>query len=601
MTADPLVYDRKNKRKVLTHIDGRKQYFTLNNREIEDSEHPYSDELRRGMWKAYQFGREYNHSHDQVINHMRSYPFMNKTILDEIAQRGTEAIPDVESDEDLPLHKPYRFKSDSDIRDIRRSEDEDVMSEAYHNVRFNGGSQADAEKAVKEVAKKYNIYAPHVKGYLARTKTYRDKDFTDPSAKAEWVSSQVKRDPASWSTPEYSRKIDRILNGYDPNRDMRDERPIQTYSALPEDLAKYFDSDDPIPTWHDDLNSLAADNIRSTNVPAMYNSPEPKPVKKAAIDYSVSAGYPDWLSVSDKPEQSNYSDLTPESQYVLQALFKQESDKKASNKAEPMAADYTRVYPDVVPVSIESEEYDLPEEKEKPILESEYVSQGIHAPNIPVAVQQAANPLNTTGQVVRAPVMPNLDPASYVPVNMPARVSQPVLNEGKIKARLDALPDKAISSSMPLQAKPVSKEQIRQNAAERMVRAAYKYNAPEMPKRQQETKSQDVNGNAVLEQPSKYEVPEVTEQVQQPAKQLTEEEIVNGVLHGDYDNGAERIKKLRALGLSDAEIKHIQDIVNARVYAGRAIVQRKKTAPRAPRRVSRQQIYNGFSANFRPY
>ena len=80
MTADPLVYDRKNKRKVLTHIDGRKQYFTLNNREIEDSEHPYSDELRRGMWKAYQFGREYNHSHDQVINHMRSYPFMNKTI-----------------------------------------------------------------------------------------------------------------------------------------------------------------------------------------------------------------------------------------------------------------------------------------------------------------------------------------------------------------------------------------------------------------------------------------------------------------------------------------------------------------------------------------
>lgn len=601
MTADPLVYDRKNKRKILTHIDGRKQYFTLNNRAIEDPEQPYSDVLRAGMWKAYQLGREYNHSHKQVMDYMRSWPQMNRTILDEIAQRGTEAIPDVpDSARGLALHEPYQFKSDADLRDIRRYEDEDVMSETYHSVRFNGGSQAEAEKAVREVAKKYNMYSPHVKGYLARTKTYRDADFTDPDAKAGWELGHTEQEPTPWLTPEYSRKIDRILNGYDPNRDMRDERPIQTYSALPEDLAKYFDSDEPIPTWHDGLNSLAADNIRSTNVPAMYNSPEPKPVKKAVIDYSVSAGYPDWLPVSDKAKQPDYPE-TPESQYVLQALSKQGSNKKVGNKAEPMAADYTRVYPDVVPISIESEEYDLPEEKEKPVLESEYVSQGIHASGVPAAVQQAANPLNTTGQVVRAPVMPNLDPASYVPVNMPARVSQPVLNEYRVKARLDALPDKAISSAMPIQAKPVSKEQIQQNAAESMVRAAYKYNAPEMPKRQQETKSQDINGNAVLEQPSKYEVPEVTAQVQQPAKQLTEEEIVNGVLHGDYDNGAERIKKLRALGLNDTEIKHIQDIVNARIYAGRAMVQRKKTAPRAPKRVSRQQMYNGFPVNYRPY
>lgn len=610
MTADPLVYDRKNKRKILTHIDGRKQYFTLNNREIEGSEQPYSDQLRRSMWKAYQLGREYNHSHSQVMDYMRSYPQMNKTILDEIAQRGTEAIPDVESSENLPLHKPYKFKSDSDIRDIRRSEDEDAMSEAYHNVRFNGGSQADAEKAVREVAKKYNMYPPHVKGYLARTKTYRDSDFSNPEAKAEWESEHTKREPVSWFTPEYSRKIDRIINGYDPNRDMSSERPAQTYSALPEDLVKYFDSDAPIPTWHDQLNSLSADTIKNTNVPLMPSAElrpardavQPNlryvPVTSALTGNSTPAGYPSWLTASDKIEDKNPA---LESQYVSQALSKQESDKKPSNKTEPMAADYTRVYPDVVPVPIESEEYDLPEEKEEPVLESAYVSQGIHAPNIPVAVQQAANPLNTTGQVVRAPVMPNLDPTSYIPVSMPAKVSQPVLDESKVKARLDALPDKAISSNMPSQAKPVNEKEIQQNAAESMVRAAYKLNAPEMPKRQQETKSQDINGNTVLEQPSKYEVPEVTEKVQQPAKQLTEEEIVNGVLHGDYKNGADRINNLRALGLSDAEIKHIQDIVNARIYAGRAMVQRRKTAPRAPKRVSRQQMYNGFPVNYRPY
>lgn len=527
MTADPLVYDRKNKRKILTHIDGRKQYFTLNNREIDDSEQPYSDELRKSMWKAYQLGREHNYSHDQVMDYMRSYPQMNKIVLDEIAQRGTEAIPDIESDRILPLHEPYQFNSDSDIRDIRRSEDEDVMSEVYHNVRFNGGSQADAEKAVREVAKKYNIYRPHVDGYLARTKTYRDTDFSNPEAKAEWESEHTNQESDSWLTPEFSRKIDRILNGFDPNRDMHDERPIQSYPVI--------------------------------------------------------------------------TDAQYEQQYVSQALPNQKQNKRESNKAEPMAADYTRVYPDVVPVPVESEEYDLPKEEEEPVLENEYVSQGIHAPNVPVAVQQAANPLNTTGQVVRASVMPNLNSASYIPVSMPAKASQPVLDESKIKARLDALPDKAISSNMPSQAKPVNEKEIQQNAAESMVRAAYKYNAPEMSKRQQETKSQDINGNTVLEQPSKYEVPEVTEKAQQPARQLTEEEIVNGVLHGDYKNGTDRINELRALGLSDAEIKHIQDIVNARIYAGRAMVQRRRTAPRAPRKVSRQQMYNGFPVNYRPY
>ena len=519
MTADPLVYDRKNKRKILTHIDGSKQYFTLNNREIQGPEQPYSDELRKNMWKAYQLGREHNYSHNQVMDYMRSYPQMNKTVLDEIAQRGTEAIPDIESDRNLPLHEPYQFKSDSDIRDIRRSEDEDVMSEAYHNVRFNGGSQADAEKAVREVAKKYNIYRPHVDGYLARTKTYRDTDFNNPEAKAEWESEHTNQESDSWLTPEFSRKIDRIINGFDPNRDMRDERPIQSYPVI--------------------------------------------------------------------------TDIQPEQQYVSQALSNQKQNKRENNKAEPMAADYTRVYPDVVPIPIESEEYDLPEEN--PALESQYVSQGITLSDTPAATQQTAN------QVIRTPALPNLNSALNVPIKVPAKSSQHVLDKNKVRARLDALPDKAISSEMPSQAKPVSEEKIQQNAAESMVRAAYKHSASETPKRQQETKSQDVNGNTVLEQPSKYEVPEINEKTQQSAKQLTEEEIVNGVLHGDYKNGADRINNLRALGLNDAEIKHIQDIVNARIYAGRAMVQRRKTAPRAPKRVSRQQMYNGFPVNYRSY
>lgn len=564
MTADPLVYDRKNKRKILTHIDGSKQYFTLNNREIDGSEQPYSDELRKSMWKAYQLGREHNYSHDQVMDYMRSYPQMNKTVLDEIAQRGTEAIPDTESGRDLSLHEPYQFNSDSDIRDIRRSEDEDVMSEAYHNVRFNGGSQADAEKAVREVAKKYNIYRPHVDGYLARTKTYRDTDFNNPEAKAEWESEHTNQESDSWLIPEFSRKIDRIINGFDPNRDMRDERPAQSYPPISADYINYFN--DPIPSWNDQLKPLALSALKSDSMPLIPQQDKVKPI---------------------------ITDMQPEQQYVSQALSNQKQNKRESNKAEPMAADYTRVYPDVVPTPIESEEYDLPEED--PALESQYVSQGITLSDTPAATQQTAN------QVIRTPALPNLNSALNVPVKVPVKSSQHVLDKSKIRARLDALPDKAISSEMPSQAKPVNEKEIQQNAAESMVRAAYKYNAPEMPKRQQETKSQDINGNAVLKQPSKYEVPEVIEKTQQPARQLTEEEIVNGVLHGDYDNGAERIKKLRALGLNDTEIKHIQDIVNARIYAGRAIVQRRKTAPRAPKRVSRQQMYNGFPVNYRPY
>lgn len=45
--------------------------------------------------------------------------------------------------------------------------------------------------------------------------------------------------------------------------------------------------------------------------------------------------------------------------------------------------------------------------------------------------------------------------------------------------------------------------------------------------------------------------------------------LVNSIIKGDLDNGNERIRRLQALGYSPADIKYIQGLVNARMYAMR--------------------------------
>ena len=45
--------------------------------------------------------------------------------------------------------------------------------------------------------------------------------------------------------------------------------------------------------------------------------------------------------------------------------------------------------------------------------------------------------------------------------------------------------------------------------------------------------------------------------------------LVNSIIKGDLDNGNERVRRLQALGYSPADIRYIQGLVNARMYAMR--------------------------------
>lgn len=68
---------------------------------------------------------------------------------------------------------------------------------------------------------------------------------------------------------------------------------------------------------------------------------------------------------------------------------------------------------------------------------------------------------------------------------------------------------------------------------------------------------------------------------------LSDEDIVKGILRNEYGTGDDRKNKLLNLGLSPEDIERIQGLVNARLYVGRAMTQRRKTAPRISREISR--------------
>lgn len=72
---------------------------------------------------------------------------------------------------------------------------------------------------------------------------------------------------------------------------------------------------------------------------------------------------------------------------------------------------------------------------------------------------------------------------------------------------------------------------------------------------------------------------------------LTDDDIVNGILRGNYGNGAERIKSLTALGLNTDAIKRIQGLVNTRLFAQRNVPQKSTRQP---------TLYNGvpFNGNY---
>ena len=68
--------------------------------------------------------------------------------------------------------------------------------------------------------------------------------------------------------------------------------------------------------------------------------------------------------------------------------------------------------------------------------------------------------------------------------------------------------------------------------------------------------------------------------VQAGGKIISDDDIVNGILRGKYGNGDARKQALAALGLSAEDVKRIQGLVNARMYAAQArpAKRRKPTA-----------------------
>lgn len=80
---------------------------------------------------------------------------------------------------------------------------------------------------------------------------------------------------------------------------------------------------------------------------------------------------------------------------------------------------------------------------------------------------------------------------------------------------------------------------------------------------------QQVNNTPITETvytPSETPIQQQTamEQVQ-PQPTYDTDKLVNGIIRGDYDNGAERIKRLSKLGLSLNEIHNLQQLVNQRL------------------------------------
>lgn len=68
---------------------------------------------------------------------------------------------------------------------------------------------------------------------------------------------------------------------------------------------------------------------------------------------------------------------------------------------------------------------------------------------------------------------------------------------------------------------------------------------------------------------------------------LSDNDIVNGILRNQYGTGNDRIQALTNLGLSSADIKRIQGLVNARMYASRAVKSR-------PVPLRQRQLYQGM-------
>lgn len=76
---------------------------------------------------------------------------------------------------------------------------------------------------------------------------------------------------------------------------------------------------------------------------------------------------------------------------------------------------------------------------------------------------------------------------------------------------------------------------------------------------------------------------------------LSDDAIVSGILKNQYGTGNDRIRALTALGLSMDDIKRIQGLVNARMYAAQARPARTNAPQSRP--VRQRQTYQGMPMN----
>lgn len=84
-------------------------------------------------------------------------------------------------------------------------------------------------------------------------------------------------------------------------------------------------------------------------------------------------------------------------------------------------------------------------------------------------------------------------------------------------------------------------------------------------------------------------------------KIVSDNDIVNSIIHGEYGNGDKRKQALMALGLTADDIKRVQGLVNARLYAAQAKpAKHRKPAAVPVNNTPRQErtTYQGMPMNW---
>lgn len=75
---------------------------------------------------------------------------------------------------------------------------------------------------------------------------------------------------------------------------------------------------------------------------------------------------------------------------------------------------------------------------------------------------------------------------------------------------------------------------------------------------------------------------------------FSDDDIANNIIRGKYGNGDKRVQALTNLGLSMGDIKRIQGVVNARMYASRAAARPRVSTPVPTPQPQQRRYYQGM-------